>query len=182
AKTDARLYFEMGEQCKSMGLIEMSRQYMEEAAKKTTDKDLKAQAENFIEIYLPQETIDLADSKSYLTGRTAEVAGDFISAEKIYSELASKNSKFFWPQVALARVYREYGDLTKAEKSAKKALAINKKSVEALIELAKINQDRGRTGRGIAAIKRALKIDSDNQMAKFVNDSLSAGSEQEQEQ
>lgn len=182
AKTDARQYFQMGEQCRSMGLIEMSRQYMEEAAKKTTDKDLKARAESFVEVYLPQEKIDLADSKAYLTGRTAEVAGDFISAEKIYSALAAQNSKFFLPQVALARVYREYGDLSKAEKSAKKALSINKKSVEALIEMARINQERGRTGRGIAAIERALKIDPDNQMARFVKDSITShkeGSDQE---
>lgn len=172
--SDFSQYYELGVQCKSMGLIEMARTYMQKAMDSASDDVSKRKAERFIDIYLPSKNVDLAASKVYLTGRTAEVAGDFITAEKYYTDLIKSSDKFSWPYIALARIYRENGQLAKAEKNVKKALSINKQSVEALIELSKINQARGRVSKGISYINKALKIDPDNQLARFVSDRLNS--------
>lgn len=171
--SSASHYYELGVQCKSMGLIEVSRSYLKKAIEVASDdSDIKRKAERYLELYLPPKAIDLSTEKTYLTARTAEVAGDFLSAEKYYLELTKGKVKFYWPYVALARIYRENGQLAKAEKNAKKALSVNSECVEAFIELSKINDERGRKKKGIKTIKKALEIDPDNQLARFVSDKL----------
>ena len=168
----AEQLFALGEQARSMGLIEIAREYWQKSSNKAGSSELSLRAKLYQEVYLPENKTDLETAKHYLTGRTAEVAGDFITAEKIYNDLIEENSKFFWPYIGNSRIYRNFGDYSKAEKSAKKALSVNKKSVEALIELAEINKERGRTSRGISQARKALKIDPDNQMAKLVLKSI----------
>lgn len=165
--------YELALQCKSLGLIETSRNYMKKAVERSSSDNVKDRAERFLSVYIPKRPITLPLTKAFQKGRTSEQTGDFLNAEKFYKECIDADPNFEWPYEALARVKRLQGDLPGAEKLLKKALSINPDYVEAWLELARVDQEQGDKSKARASVDKALKLDPDSQLAQFEEQQLS---------
>lgn len=182
--------YELALQCKSLGLIETSRSYMkvaleraaasgfaseEKADAKTetaTDNerattDTRQRAERFLSAYVPKRQVDLVVTKEFQKGRTSELTGDLLNAEKYYRSCTESAPDFEWPYEALARIKRLQGDYAQATKFAKKAVSINPNYVDGWLELARINKEQGDVSKAKESIGKALSIDPDSQLAQF---------------
>ncbi len=165
--------YELALQCRSLGLIETSRTYMKKALERSPSGKIKDRAERFLSAYIPKRPITLPLTKAFQKGRTSELTGDFLNAEKFYKECIDTEPDFEWPYEALARVKRTQGDLESAEKLLKKALSINPDYVEAWLELARVDQAQGDKSKAKASVDKALKLDPDSQLAQFEQQQLS---------
>lgn len=165
--------YELALQCKSLGLIETSRTYMKKAVERSSSEKIKDRAERFLNVYIPKRPINLPLTKAFQKGRTSELTGDFLNAEKFYKECIDTEPDFEWPYEALARVKRIQGDLDGAEKLLKKALSINPEYVDGWLELARVDQAQGDKAKARANVDKALKLDPDSQLAQFEQQQLS---------
>lgn len=170
--------YELALQCRSIGLIETSRAYMKKALERSINADSNSEAndthdsarkkaERFLSAYLPKKSVDLLITKAFQKGRTSEMTGDFINAEKFYRICTDAAPDFEWPYEALARLKRAQGDLVQASKYAKKAVSINPNYVEGWLELARIDKEQGDVKKAKQSVKKALTIDPDSQLAQF---------------
>ena len=181
--------YELALQCKSLGLIETSRSYMKEAleramasgsasegkneqatsnsASQKGSADTKEKAERFLSAYVPKRPVDLVVTKEFQKGRTSELTGDLISAEKFYKSCAESAPEFEWAYESLARIKRLQGDFLQATKYAKKAVAINPNYVDGWLELARIDKEQGDVAKAKESVSKALSIDPDSQLAEF---------------
>lgn len=159
--------YELALQCKSLGLIETSRNYMKKAIERSTSSKVKSKAERFLTAQLPKRSIDLRLTKSFQKGRTAELTGDFLNAEKWYKVCIDAAPDFEWPYVAMGRIKRLEGDLAQAEKMVRKALSINSGCLDAWLELARIDSEQGDVSRARQSVDKALQLDPDSQLAQF---------------
>ncbi|MDZ4832414.1 MAG: WG repeat-containing protein [Candidatus Melainabacteria bacterium] len=170
----AEASYELALQCKSLGLIEMSRTYMKKALERSSSSEkVKNKAERFLNVYIPKRPINLPLTKAFQKGRTSELTGDFLNAEKFYKECIDAEPAFEWPYQSLARVKRVQGDLEGAEKLLKKALSINPDYLDAWLELARVDQLQGDKSKAKASVDKALKLDPDSQLAQFEQQQLS---------
>ena len=165
--------YELALQCKSLGLIEISRTYMKKAVERSSSEKDKDRANRFLNAYIPKRPVTLALTKSFQKGRTSELTGDFLNAEKFYKECIDNAPDFEWPYEALARVKRLQGDFAGAEKLIKKALSINPDYLDGWLESARIDQEQGDKAKAKISVDKALKLDPDSQLAQFEEKQLS---------
>jgi len=159
--------YELALQCKSLGLIESSRSYMKEAIQRSSTAQTKDKADRFITAYLPKKPVTLQLTKTFQKGRTAELTGDLLNAEKLYKTCIETSLDFEWAYEALARLCRVQSDIETAERSARKSVALNPNYVEGWLELARINREKNDFLKAKEAINKALKLDPDSQLAQF---------------
>ncbi len=160
-------WYEAALQCKSLGLVEISRAYGQTAIKSASDQKQKEKAERFISMYLPKCKVNLALAKVWQQARVAEAAGDLRSAENFNQECLAKQPQFIWALQALGRLKRIESDLSAAERYIRKSLQLNPESVEGWVELSRIERARGDKAKASEALLKALSLDPDCQLAQF---------------
>ncbi len=158
--------YELALQCKSLGLIETSRDYMRKSVERASGKD-KDKAERFLTTYMPKRPVDLKLTKAFQKGRIAELTGNFPTAEKCYNECIEIAPDFEWPYESIARLNRLQGDLESAERMIRKAISINPNYVDGWLELARIEKEQGANDKARDAVAKALSLDPDSQLAQL---------------